>query len=63
MHETNFQTGCFTLFLDDFAGRATVATNLVATKGQISDMWVNLEDTDTGRALVSLSWLQVQRYL
>jgi len=44
---------------DEFLGRATVATNLVATKGQISDMWVNLEDTDTGRALVSLSWLQV----
>merc|ERR1719376_130753 len=44
---------------DEFLGRATVATGLVANKGEISDMWVNLEDTNTGRALMSLSWLQV----
>jgi len=44
---------------DEFLGKATVATGLVANKGEISDMWVNLEDANTGRALMSLSWLQV----
>ena len=44
---------------DEFLGRATIATGLVANKGQISDMWVNLEGIETGRALLSLSWLRV----
>jgi Ca2+-dependent lipid-binding protein len=44
---------------DEPLGRATVATGLVADKGQISDMWVDLEDVKSGRALLSLSWLQV----
>lgn len=44
---------------DQALGHATVATGLVADKGQISDMWVDLEDVKSGRALLSLSWLQV----
>ena len=44
---------------DEPLGRATVATGLVADKGQISDMWVDLEDAKSGRALLSLSWLEV----
>ena len=44
---------------DEPLGHATVATGLVADKGQISDMWVDLEGVKTGRALLSLSWLEV----
>ena len=44
---------------DEPLGHATVATGLVADKGQISDMWVDLEGAKTGRALLSLSWLEV----
>ena len=43
---------------DEFLGRATVQTSVVAAKGQISDMWVELEDIASGRALMSLSWLE-----
>ena len=44
---------------DEPLGHATVATGLVADKGQISDMWVDLEGAKSGRALLSLSWLEV----
>ncbi|TRY78396.1 hypothetical protein TCAL_08980 [Tigriopus californicus] len=43
---------------DEFLGRATVQTSVVAKKGHIQEMWVELEDADTGRALMSLSWLE-----
>ncbi len=43
---------------DEFLGRATVQTGIVATKGQINDMWVELEDVTTGRVLLDLSWLE-----
>ena len=32
---------------------------MMILKGEISDMWVELEDIKTGRALLSLSWLEV----
>lgn len=43
---------------DEFLGRATVQTSVVATKGEIKEMWVELEDTESGRAMMSLSWLE-----
>ena len=46
---------------DEFLGRATVQTNVVATKGEIREMWVELEDVETGRALLSLSWLETSK--
>jgi len=46
---------------DEILGRATVQTSVVASKGEIKDMWVELEDVDTGRALLSLSWLETTK--
>ena len=43
---------------DEFLGRATVSTGIVASKGQINDMWVELEDVTTGKILLDLSWLE-----
>ncbi len=34
---------------------------MVASKGEIREMWVELEDADTGRALLSLSWLETTK--
>ncbi len=39
-------------------GRATVQTGVVASKGQITDMWVELEDVTSGKVLLDLSWLE-----
>lgn len=44
---------------DEPLGRSTVATDLVAKKGLIKDMWVELEEVKTGRALMTLAWLEV----
>lgn len=41
---------------DDFLGRATVQTSVVAARGEIKDMWVELEDVKSGRAQMSLEW-------
>ena len=46
---------------DEFLGRATVQTNVVSVKGEINNMWVELEDVETGRALMSLSWLETSK--
>ena len=43
---------------DEFLGRATVQTGIVASKGQINDMWIELEDVTTGKVLLDLSWLE-----
>ena len=42
---------------DEFLGRATMATSVVAEKGEINNMWADLEDVPNGRILMSLSWL------
>ena len=48
---------------DEFLGRATVQTNVVAAKGEINEMWVELEDIASGRALMSLQWLECSKDL
>ena len=51
----------FSFFLllgeDEFLGRATIDTSVVAEKGEINNMWANLEDVPNGKILMSLSWL------
>ena len=42
---------------DEFLGRATMATSVVAEQGEINNMWAELEDVPNGRILMSLSWL------
>ena len=42
---------------DEFLGRATMATSVVAEEGEINNMWAELEDVPNGRILMSLSWL------
>lgn len=42
---------------DEFLGRATVATGVVEERGEIRDMWIELEDVPTGKAQLSLAWL------
>lgn len=42
---------------DEFLGRATIATSVVAEQGEINNMWAELEDVAHGRILMSLSWL------
>ena len=34
-----------------------MATSVVAEKGEINNMWADLEDVPNGRILMSLSWL------
>ena len=34
-----------------------MATSVVAEKGEINNMWADLEDIPNGRILMSLSWL------
>lgn len=46
---------------DEFLGRATVQTNIVSTKGEINYMWVELEDVESGRAQMSLAWLETSK--
>ncbi len=42
---------------DEFLGRATVATSVVEERGEIQNMWTELEDVPHGKVLMSLSWL------
>ena len=44
---------------DEFLGRATVQTSVVAARGKIDGMWVELEDVKSGRAQMSLEWREV----
>ena len=46
---------------DEFLGRATMATSVVAEQGEINNMWADLEDVPNGRILMSLSWLTVTK--
>jgi len=44
---------------DEFLGRTTVQTGAVSERGSIEGFWIDLEECDTGKAQVSLSWLPV----
>lgn len=44
---------------DETLGHATISAGTVAHRKQIHDMWVNLENTKTGKVKLSLSWLEV----
>jgi len=44
---------------DETLGHATISAGTVAHRKQIDDMWVNLENTTTGKVKLSLSWLEV----
>jgi len=44
---------------DEFLGRATVQTGAIADRGHIEGFWVDLEECDSGKAQISLSWLPV----
>ena len=44
---------------DDPLGYATIAASTVAHRKQIKKMWVNLENAETGRVQLSLSWFEV----
>jgi len=44
---------------DEFLGRATVQTGAVAERGEIKGFWVDLEECDSGKAQVSLSWIPI----
>ncbi len=46
---------------DEFLGRATVATSVVEERGEIKDMWAELEDVPTGKIQMSLSWLSATK--
>jgi hypothetical protein len=41
---------------DEFLGRATVQTSVVAERGHIEGLWVDLEECESGKAKVSLEW-------
>ena len=44
---------------DDALGYATIAASTVVHRKQINKMWVNLENAETGRVQLSLSWFEV----
>ena len=44
---------------DETLGHATISAGTVAHRKQIHDMWINLENTKTGKVKLSLSWLEV----
>lgn len=46
---------------DEFLGRATVATSVVEERGDITNMWTELEDVASGKVLTSLSWLSASK--
>ena len=47
------------LINDDTLGYATIAASTVAQRKQIDDMWINLENTVTGKVQLSLTWFEV----
>lgn len=46
---------------DEFLGRATVQTSVVADRGTIEKTWIDLEECDSGKVQLSLSWLPITR--
>ena len=42
-------------------GRATVATSVVEERGEIRNMWAELEDVSSGKALMTLQWLSTTK--
>ena len=43
---------------DEFLGRCTIATSVVAERGHIEKMWTELEDVKSGKIQWSLHWLE-----
>ena len=41
---------------DEFLGRATVQTSVVAERGHIEGLWVDLEECESGKAKVSIKF-------
>jgi len=45
---------------DEFLGRATVQTSVVAERGHIEGMWVDLEECQSGKAKVPFNIQYIQ---
>uniref|UniRef100_A0A0K2UPA4 Extended synaptotagminlike protein 2a [Tribolium castaneum] n=1 Tax=Lepeophtheirus salmonis TaxID=72036 RepID=A0A0K2UPA4_LEPSM len=43
---------------NEFLGRASIKADVVAEKGELSNIWVDLEDVSSGKIQLSLSWME-----
>ncbi|QQP49966.1 Extended synaptotagminlike protein 2a [Caligus rogercresseyi] len=43
---------------NEFLGRASIQAEVVAEKGELNNIWVDLEDISSGKIQLSLSWME-----